>query len=98
MKRLIQLFVVTITLCAVFTIAGCDNAGNSNNVKIGQTTGNVVDYGNGVFYFKSTEDVFANNLSAFIAGHPDLLLVSIAGNGTGVHGADNGYFVIFRKK
>lgn len=59
---------------------------------------NVVDYGNGVYYFDGTETKFGSSLSAFISEHPDMELVSMVGDDTDGYGSTKGYFVVFRKK
>lgn len=57
-----------------------------------------LQYKNGVYYFPVTRDDFANVLAEFIKEHPELELVTIAGDGTGSDGYDRGYFVIFSEK
>jgi len=55
---------------------------------------NIVDYGNGVYYFEATEAVFGNALSKFISEHPKLQVITMAPNDTGGHGFTLGYFVV----
>jgi len=57
----------------------------------------IIDYDNGVFYFDKTRSSFGNTLSSFIKTHPNLELISMAGDGTGAYGTERGYFVIFKK-
>lgn len=89
-------------IMVLFIVQSCGFAGNKENVKpidnIEAVQASVIDYGNGVFYFDKTKSAFGNTLSCFIKAHPDLELVSIAGDGTsGAYGAENGYFVVFKK-
>lgn len=98
MKK-IYFFAVVMTL---FIVQSCSLAGNKENVKpidnIEAVQASVIDYGNGVFYFDKTESAFGNTLSSFIKTHPDLELVSIAGDATsGAYGSEKGYFVVFKK-
>lgn len=97
MKK-IYCFALVMTL---FIVQSCSSAGNKENVKpidnIEAVQVSVVDYGNGVFYFDKTKSFFGNTLSSFIKTHPELELVSIAGDGTrGAYGAEAGYFVVFK--
>lgn len=89
-------FIAVAVLSATFSLAGCDSASNPKNV--GQGACSVVDYRNGVLYFPCTEDAFANSLSQYRESHSDLDVVSIAGNGNGTYGHDQGYFVVVTKK
>lgn len=97
MKRfpiLLALVLVAITL----VLPGCDNAANPANVAGKDVTPQVVNYGNGVYYFLTNVSDFGNSLSKFIAEHPELEVSAMAGNGTGFYGADIGYFVTFKEK
>lgn len=58
----------------------------------------VVEYGNGVYYFDALGPSFGNQLSEFLRDHPDLELVSMVSDGTGVYGANRGCFVVLRPK
>lgn len=86
---------VLIVLAGVFLVS-CDPASNPENVRPTTSSGDITDYGNGVYYFDYTNNAFGNKLSAYLEAHPDLELVEIAPNGTSGYGADDGYFVIFR--
>lgn len=97
MKK-IYFFALVMTL---FIVQSCSLAGNKENVSeitnVAAAEVSVTDYGNGVFYFDNVKSSFGNTLSGFIKTHPDLELVSIAGNGTGLQGMEEGYFVVFKK-
>jgi hypothetical protein len=55
-------------------------------------------FGNGVYYFPFSGDVFGDKLSEFIGQHPDLELVTVAGDSSGITEITSGYFVVFRPK
>lgn len=55
------------------------------------------DFKNGVYYFPATKQAFAGSLSNFLQKHPELLLISMTGNGDNTHGHDKGYFCYFKK-
>ena len=77
-----------------------DNArispGNADNVEPTKDP-KVVDCGNGVYYFNSTETAFGNALSGFLAAHPELEVTAMAPD---VHdrGYTWGYFVTLRRR
>jgi hypothetical protein len=87
-------------IVALLTIQSCGLIGNKENDKsinsIEALQSKVIDHGNGVFYFNNIRSSFGNTLSNFIKTHPNLELVSIAGNGTGASGVELGYFVVFK--
>lgn len=59
----------------------------------------IQDYGNGVYHFGYTGELFPKALSAFIAAHPELEVLAISGNSSyNIYGKDSGYFVVFKKK
>jgi hypothetical protein len=62
----------------------------------------IMDFGNGVYYFPYIRENFGNSLSNFIGNHPELEYVNSTGDGTGgggyENGRDMGYFVVFREK
>lgn len=58
----------------------------------------IQDYGNGVYHFMYTDELFPKALSAFIAAHPELEVLAISGNSAKVYGQNSGYFVVFKKK
>ncbi|MEK7640814.1 MAG: hypothetical protein AAB389_02360 [Patescibacteria group bacterium] len=92
-----KIFLLVITAVAFACLVGCDRAADPTSVATVSPT-KVVDYKNGVYYFDYRGPDYANALSKFIAEHPDLEFVDSTGNGTGGHGSDRGYFVVFRKK
>ncbi len=55
----------------------------------------VVDYGNGVYYFNFNKASFGNALSKFLSENP-CRVEAVAGDGTGGYGRDMGYFVVCR--
>ncbi|MCK9578205.1 hypothetical protein M0R01_01770 [bacterium] len=57
----------------------------------------ITDFGNGVYYFECEGEVFGSTLSAFIGNHPELEVVSIAGDDAYNHGRTIGYFVVFKR-
>lgn len=77
-------------------LVGCDPASNPANV--GEGTCAPVDYHNGVLYFPCATAAFANSLSHYRETHPDAEVISIAGNGNGSYGHDQGYFVVIKKQ
>lgn len=81
-----------------FIFSGFDNAGDPSKVSQSTNSGGVIDYGNGVYYFSFSEAAYGKALSEFMGEHPDLKLVSQAGDGTGFHGNDRGYFVVFEPR
>ncbi len=83
-------------LFLAFLLLGCDPASNPKNVE--EETCGEVDYRNGVLFFPCARDNFANSLSRYREAHPDLDVVSIAGNSAGFYGTDKGYFVVVKKK
>ena len=58
----------------------------------------IQDYGNGVYHFMYTGELFPEALSAFIAAHPELEVLAISGNSSSLYGHNSGYFVVFKKK
>ncbi|MFA6228070.1 MAG: hypothetical protein WC668_02685 [Patescibacteria group bacterium] len=58
----------------------------------------IIDYGNGVYYFSHNRANFGNTLSMFIKTHPELELVSVAADNSGIYGATIGYFVVLKSK
>lgn len=64
---------------------------SSNDDEINEDIQEIINYGNGVYYFEQTEDDFGKALSKFIAEHPELRLVVISGE---IYDQE-GYFVIF---
>jgi hypothetical protein len=101
------LFVVQ--LCLAAATVGCpgetaedlSTGRNSSGVEVQSDAkpsvpGGVIDVGNGVYYFDSVRAAFARSLAQFIAEHPDLELIAMAGDGGAGHGRDRGYFVVFR--
>jgi len=58
----------------------------------------VINYGNGVYYFPYKEDEFGVELSLFFKDHRELEFVSFTSNNIGTAGRTVGYFVIFRTK
>ncbi|AKM81994.1 TPA: hypothetical protein DD449_02935 [Candidatus Berkelbacteria bacterium] len=97
MKRLHILLAIALLISVVWVV-GCGGGDPRTGSKSSNNSGSVIDYENGVYYFDSIEANFANSLSGFIKDHPDLELVSMAGDDMGIHGASKGYFVVFRKK
>ena len=91
----IGLCVVLIAVVCGFT--ACDSSASVENVRPG-AQGQVLDYGNGVYYFPYVGPDFGNALSTFIGQHPGWELQAMTGNGIGFYGANQGYFVCFRKK
>jgi hypothetical protein len=103
--------VSTTLLCLAFlTLVGCPGQ-TADDLRMGRSSEaetkpdpaavvpyNAIDVGNGVYYFTVVRADFARSLSGFIAAHPDLELVAMAGDGTSGHGLDQGYFVVFRQK
>jgi len=95
-KNLCLLLVMLLGSLFVF---GCGSAANKDNVTVASATpSRIVDYGNGVYYFPNAEADFSNTLSYFIEKHPELELVSMAGDDTATSGFTCGYFVVFRGK
>lgn len=84
---------------AVLALTSCSNASEGFDTSI-QTleTSKIVDYGNGVYYFKCTTKNFGTNLSLFLSDSTKTL-ISITGDATSManHGADNGYWVVVKK-
>ena len=99
LKRCVMALLFIVVAVGLLGLVGCDPdlAADPGKVASGSVK-DVVDYKNGVYYFDYTEAEFANALSKFIADHPELEFVGVTGNGTGGHGYDRGYFVVFRKK
>lgn len=99
MRKFLLVIIIGIVIASGMT--GCtklpDYANDPENVGISKRV-NVVDYGNGVYYFPYDEANFANALSVFIRDHQNLKLVSFSGNGNGTYGVDKGYFVVFANK
>ena len=58
----------------------------------------IQDYGNGVYYFMYTGELFPKALSAFIAAHPELEVLAISGKSSSLYGHNSGYFVVFKGK
>jgi hypothetical protein len=95
MKKIIfLLFVVILT-------ASCNETSNnqSNDLNVAELI-NPVYYDNGVYYFDCSDKKFAESLSRFIEKSvvDSLEIKSVVGNGSGLYGKDNGYFVIVGKK
>jgi hypothetical protein len=89
------LFLLLILLTVI--AAGCTTSSDKN--KVGNTViVNPIEYGNGVLFFSCTEARFANSLSSYLELHPDMRVDAIAGDGTGIHGLDQGYFVVVEKR
>jgi hypothetical protein len=82
----------------VVLIGGCDSAANPKNVRDLDTSSiaGIVNYGNHVYYFTSKGANFGNALSKFIGENPNMELVAITDEGTGMYGAATGHFVVFR--
>jgi len=106
-------FVRFMLVVAVCLFASCGK--NPTEVMRGQNSGGVrfteiVDFGNGVYYFPYVRADFGRNLSRFIAEHPELRYVDAAPDGTGSrdgtydsmsgyeHGRTVGYFVVFEPR
>ena len=99
MKKLIFLsclIALAFVSCSTPTKEVIDENGNVHTVL--STDADITNYGNGVYYFNYTSRTFAEALSAFVAEHPELELVSFSGNGSSVYGVDQGYFVVFKKR
>jgi len=94
MKKVFFLVVIG----SILLLSACDSTADHKNIVTNKDATNVVNYGNGVYYFNYTRANFANTLSSFIAYHSELELVAITGNGTAGYGKDAGYFVVFRPK
>jgi hypothetical protein len=97
-NRKVMVALLSVGLLFVALSAGCLEPRTGDVELVEKTIAVVVDYGSGVYYFDSTGAEFANSLSSFIQTHPELEVVSIAGDGDGIHGVDKGYFVVFRQK
>jgi hypothetical protein len=54
-----------------------------------------IEIGNGVYYFHSVEQHFAESLAKFSLTHE---IVTICGDGNGPYGRDKGYFVVCKGK
>jgi hypothetical protein len=83
-------------LFLAFTVflGSCGSAASKGNGQVTLPT----SYDNGVYYFDCTQANFGRSLSAFIIAHPELEVTAMTGNGTGIYGYDEGYFVVVRKK
>jgi hypothetical protein len=55
-----------------------------------------INYGNGVYYFRCTNNTFAKSLSLFLSDSTKKVK-AVAGDGTGVNGYNEGFFVIVEK-
>lgn len=95
MKTTLMFFLL---LIGVFLFVGCAATGAANVANVtGKQHGNVIDYGNGVYYFDCISSDFANTLSAFRKDHPTWAITAIAGNDTGGYGYTLGYFIVVNK-
>jgi hypothetical protein len=94
--NVVSFVILVITLCL---ITGCDKAAIGGNLIGGTQINPIKDYGNGVYYIGSREEVFGSQLSIF---KKDIEakkqhIVCIAPNDTGGYGVTLGYFVIVEK-
>lgn len=99
-----------ILFCAlsIFALASCDSPspapvkevlGKDGKVHVLLSPdADIQDYGNGVYHFMYTDELFPKALSAFIAAHPELEVLAISGNASSLYGHNSGYFVVFKKK
>lgn len=58
----------------------------------------IKNYGNGVYHFMYTDELFPKALSAFIAAHPELEVLAISGDAAKLYSQNSGYFVVFKKR
>ncbi|MDR0606992.1 MAG: hypothetical protein LBG52_01270 [Candidatus Peribacteria bacterium] len=80
----------------MYLFLGCEGSGTKTIATGVVVNHNVITgHGHGVFYFNVVGENFCRTLSAFMGSHSDLGVVSIAGNGSPLNGAANGYVVIF---
>lgn len=99
MKAALIILVVGIMgIIAIFVLEKRNDSARKPGNVVAVSAADVVDYGNGVYYFAKIEADFGNALSAFIKSHAELEVVTITSNGTGVHGSNLGYFVIMKNK
>ena len=97
MRRIMIVFMLLIG--AIFLISACgDSAANSENVDLEYSTTDVIDYGNGVYYFPHTNHSFGNALSSFINANSELELTALTVNIDDDGEGEDGYFAVFRHK
>lgn len=88
-------------LLATATLVGCNSPVDETKMSedildsSSQDSGSctLYNYGTGVHYFYCTEKDFAMAIAAFKQKNPTVVVTTVTGNGTGVHGKDEGYFV-----
>lgn len=93
-------FLLSIVLLGAVLLGACEDNGAANpeNIAAASPDRDIVDYGNGVYYFDATRDTFANKLSAFIMAHSELEFVGMTGDSDSTYGISRGYFVVFRER
>jgi hypothetical protein len=97
--RMKKFVLCLILVFGIFAIAGCEDDKPASDVKnVGMTSIRPLDYGNGVYYFPSSQANFGNALSAFIAANQDIELTSMASDDSSGYGHTTGYFVVFKVK
>ena len=95
-------------ICCLFCLVGCTRTVViTEKEQTQKEEDSIVCIGNDIYYFpysSYTNDngwescTFAKVLSRYIDRHPDLEVVSVCANGTGMHGRDIGYYVVMRPK
>ena len=109
MKNFVK-FVLGLMVCLLVG-CGTDPMEPMKNVPTGsKLVKEIVDFGNGVYYFPYIRAEYGRTLSHFIATHPELRYVDAAPDGTGdaggtydsalsyEYGRTVGYFVVFEKR
>lgn len=65
------------------------------DVPRGESPDQITKYEESTYYFKHTGQDFARRLGRFRKEHPELQLITVAADDTGVHGYTYGYVVAF---
>ena len=84
-----SIFVIVAVL--VLLLSACGNNPAKRTVA-SHTIVAPVSYGNGVYYFPCFGEKFAVSLSQFVSDGSRI--VAMTGDGNGVYGSDDGYFVV----
>jgi hypothetical protein len=87
----VKLVIVLCLLSLVF-LSSCEK-----NTPPLEKIGRIEMYTETIYYIDGTGTNFISSLEFLRRTHPELRLVGVTGDGTGLYGSDTGYYVIFEK-
>ena len=88
MRKVIMLFLTMICLVT------CVNVPSNSEIIAKASLVMPVKFGDNVYYFDAKQVNFGKSLQFFISSHPELKIVTVTSDNSGVYGSTDGYFVV----